>query len=265
MTTTPAPTDIDTAVDVAARAIQAYQARNAFPPEQYTWDAIPQEWRDRHLAAARVMVEATQKPLLDELAKTRAELDEAKREVWALNNSDDGRVVLLESLIARMRPVLEYVSRGRSFVDVDGPYPDATARRVLAQVADATPAATPKPQCDIPPPCGSVNPDMPFATCTYPPKHGPIRINVVKFGAADMEHGDGRVWWNGNTATIWADALEANPATTAEPADVPKANGCTCGSTGDRHKVSCEMPVGDDCPEGAGCEQHPFGHRRVKP
>lgn len=63
MTTTPAPTDLDTAVDAAARAIQAYQARTAFPPEQYTWDAIPQEWRDRHLAAARVMVEAAMTPL----------------------------------------------------------------------------------------------------------------------------------------------------------------------------------------------------------
>ncbi|GAA2360944.1 hypothetical protein Cme02nite_38380 [Catellatospora methionotrophica] len=84
----------------------------------------------------------------EELAKVRAELDEAKREVWALNNSDDGRVVLLESLIARMRPVLEYVSRGRSFLGVDGPYPDATARRVLAQVADvleANPATTAEP------------------------------------------------------------------------------------------------------------------------
>jgi hypothetical protein len=79
--------------------------------------------------------------LLDALAAAREELAEAQREVWALNNSDDGRVVLLESLIARMRPVLEYVSRGRSFVGVDGPYPDATARRVLAELTDSLPPA----------------------------------------------------------------------------------------------------------------------------
>jgi hypothetical protein len=67
-----------TAVEAAARAIQAYQARNAFPPEQYTWDAIPQEWRDRHLAAALVMVEAAA-PLLAEAdsSATRARLADA--------------------------------------------------------------------------------------------------------------------------------------------------------------------------------------------
>jgi hypothetical protein len=48
------------------------------------------------------------------------------------------KVAELEAERDRLReaiPVLEYVSRGRRFVDVE-PYPDATARRVLGALED---------------------------------------------------------------------------------------------------------------------------------
>lgn len=46
----------------------------------------------------------------------------------------------LAALRERVLPILEYVSRGRRFVDVE-PYPDAEARAVLGEVLDARAAA----------------------------------------------------------------------------------------------------------------------------
>jgi hypothetical protein len=45
-------------------------------------------------------------------------------------DDQEARLLAQASVIGLMHPVVEYVSRGRSFVDV-GPYPDAAARRAL--------------------------------------------------------------------------------------------------------------------------------------
>lgn len=48
----------------------------------------------------------------------------------------------LRAVAEAARPVLGYVSMGRRYVDVE-PYPDATARRVLANLVDALDATAP--------------------------------------------------------------------------------------------------------------------------
>jgi hypothetical protein len=90
----------------------------------------------------------------DDISLLRAELAEAiqEQERFAREARDSaataGRALRelseVRALIARMRPVLEYVSRGRGYVGVE-PYPDATARFALGALDDAAHAAAPQP------------------------------------------------------------------------------------------------------------------------
>jgi hypothetical protein len=72
-----------------------------------------------------VMTSAEDVPgLLDHIAGIQRVIDDQEE-----------RLLAQAELIGLMRPVVEYVSRGRSFVDV-GPYPDGAARRALGALND---------------------------------------------------------------------------------------------------------------------------------
>lgn len=78
------------------------------------------------------------------------ELIERLREAWLPFKTGDGhsaqinvllneaanRIEKLEAALIQAKPVVEYVSMGRGYIGVDI-YPDATARRVNAQIQEA--------------------------------------------------------------------------------------------------------------------------------